>query len=253
MAKEKKEKPKHPPKSIGGHIREWLEIIIMAFVLAMFIRTFVIELFRIPTGSMVPTLLGATVAEVDMDDDGDEDLVVYTRSPYSSVYEIFVKEGDEYVDVYYTSSLPFDKQIEVSKGLHEQKDMILVNKSAYWFRRPKRGDVVVFRVPEKEFQPEKPIYIKRVAGLPGEKIEIKDSRLYIEEQKVIDPALFTRIKYTNQFGFQGTIVPEDHIYAFGDNSLISADSRKWGGVPLENIKGKAFFRYFPLNQMKFIR
>lgn len=246
-----KEKPKKTKekKTILQSIREWIEIIIMAFVLAMFIRTFSIELFRIPSGSMIPTLIGAQIARVDIDDDGDEDLVVRTAGGY----EIFEREGEHYVDVRFTSSLPIEKQFQVNRKLHWEKDMILVNKSAYWFHPPKRGDIIIFRVPKNEFQPDKPIYIKRVVGLPGEKVEIRNSRLYINGKRVTDPPIFKYLKYTNSFGFRQAVVPEGEVYVFGDNSFISADSRKWGGVPIENIKGKAFFRYYPFDKMKFLK
>lgn len=249
MKKEKTEKKKKIRKTFLQHIREWLEIIIMAFVLAMFIRTFVIELFRIPSGSMIPTLIGAQIAEVDMDDDGDLDLVVRTER----AYEVFVREDDNYVEVYIPTSIPIEKEIEIRNRLHEQKDMILVNKSAYWFRMPERGEIVIFRVPEPEFQPDKPIYIKRVAGLPNEKISVRDSRLFINGSPVMEPPQFKYIHYTNSFGFQSAVVPDGQVYVFGDNSYVSADSRRWGGVPIENIKGKAFFRYFPIHKMKFLK
>ncbi|MCD6385993.1 signal peptidase I [Candidatus Sumerlaeota bacterium] len=245
---DKKKKPKEK-KTILQSIREWIEIIIMAFVLAMFIRTFTIELFRIPSGSMIPTLIGARIARVDIDDDGDKDLVVRTGVGY----EVFEREGEHYINVYPVSSLPIDKQFQVRENLHWEKDMILVNKSAYWFHPPKRGDIIIFRVPKPEFQPEKPIYIKRVVGLPGEKVEINNSHLFINGKRVTDPPVFKYLKYTNSFGFRQTVVPEGQVYVFGDNSPISADSRKWGGVPLENIKGKAFFRYYPFSRMKFLK
>jgi len=220
----------------------------MAFILAMFIRTFVIELFRIPTGSMVPTLIGARIAEVDIDDDGDEDMIV----DVGVKYEIFEREGENYINVYETFSVPLHKQREVQRKLHIQKDMILVNKSAYWFKPPKRGDIIIFRVPEPEFQPDKPIYIKRVVGLPGEEIEVRNGNLIVDGKKVTEPEVFENVHYTHGFGFYRTVVPEGEVYVFGDNSPISADSRKWGGVPMENIKGKAFFRYYPFNKMKFL-
>ncbi|MCX7766783.1 MAG: signal peptidase I [Candidatus Sumerlaeia bacterium] len=244
-----KEKPRRTKKTVGKYIREWIEIIIVAFMLAMFIRTFVIELFRIPSGSMIPTLIGARIAEVDIDEDGDRDLVVDTGQGY----EVFEREGDNYINVSIRRAFPLDKELEIQRKLHWQKDMILVNKSAFWFRLPKRGEVIVFRVPEPEFQPDKPIYIKRVVALPNEKVEINSPHLFINGKPVTHPPVFKYLKYTNSFGFYHKTVPEGEVYVFGDNSLISADSRKWGGVPIENIKGKAFFRYYPFHKMKFIK
>ncbi len=235
-------------KTFWHHVREWIEIIIMAFVVAMFIRTFVIELFRIPSGSMIPTLIGAHIAEVDIDDDGDIDLVVRTGSSY----EVFVKENEHFQNVYHTASLPLRKEVEVRNKLHEQKDMILVNKSAYWFNKPDRGEIIIFRVPPPEFEPDKPIYIKRVVGLPGEKVAIENNNLVVDGEVITEPEVFKYCKYTHNFGFYQTTVPDKEVYVFGDNSMISADSRKWGGVPLQNIKGKAFFRYYPIHKLKFL-
>lgn len=248
VAKKKEEKSK-VKKTHAQHIREWIEIIIVAFVLAMFIRTFVIELFRIPSGSMIPTLIGARIAEIDIDDDGDHDLVVDA----GQAYEIFEREGDNFINVYMSPSLPMGKEIEARSKLHWQKDMILVNKSAFWFRLPERGEIIVFRVPEPEFQPDKPIYIKRVVGLPGEELEINSPKLLVNGNLLKEPSVFKYLKYTNSFGFYRRTVPPGEVFVFGDNSPISADSRKWGGVPLENIKGKAFFRYYPFHKMKFVK
>jgi len=131
----------------------------------------------------------------------------------------------------------------------KEGDRIFVAKFLYHFADIKVGDVVVFRTPPKIYRPEKPYYIKRIVGLPGDRIEIRGGRIYRNGQLVDHPEFFRRNRYTDRLSdgsrFEGLTVPEGQIYVFGDNSGNSLDSRYWGGVPLENVMGKAFFRYWP--------
>jgi signal peptidase I len=174
-------------KASVGIIRD----IFIALVLAVFIRTFAVQAYKIPSGSMIPTLLVG--------------------------------------------------------------DYILVNRLAYGLRIPyykyifrwgevKRGDVIVFVFPE---DPSKD-FIKRVIALPGETIEIKRRKIYIDGREIEDKWGFFSDNYfgppRDDFGpFQ---VPPEHVFVMGDNRDESNDSRFWGPVNIQNIKGKAFVIYF---------
>jgi signal peptidase I len=133
-------------------------------------------------------------------------------------------------------------------------DRIFVNKFIYKIFEPKYGDIVVFRTPDVIYDPEKPEYVKRVVGLPGDRIEIRHApgspwgKLYIDGRLPPEGNPLRDLDYTTYINgklFTGTTVPPGEIYVFGDNSANSFDSRAWGGVPLENLRGKAFLRFWP--------
>ncbi|NQU73111.1 MAG: signal peptidase I [Candidatus Omnitrophica bacterium] len=175
-------------KKVKREIKEWAESIIIAFILAMIIRTFVVQAFKIPSGSMRPTFI----------------------------------EGDR----------------------------ILVNKFIYRFKKPERGDIIVFKYPEDM----KKDFVKRLIATPEETIEIKDGNVYIDNQLVEDPYVIREIFYYNRGQYGKTArkiaIPPDSYYVLGDNSSSSRDSRYWGFVPKKNLLGKAFFIYWPLNRIK---
>ncbi|OHB82174.1 MAG: signal peptidase I [Planctomycetes bacterium RBG_19FT_COMBO_48_8] len=124
-------------------------------------------------------------------------------------------------------------------------DRIFVRKSKKYI--PKRGDVIVFKSPD---DPDTP-WIKRVAALPGETLEIKNEILYIDEQKIKHPAL-KNIEYPpmDYVGMEGEpyVVPENHIFVIGDNTANSEDSRAFGAIPLSDVVGKAYKIYWPLGR-----
>jgi signal peptidase I len=193
--------------------REYVEAALIAVLLALFIRTFVVQAFKIPSGSMKPTLLI-----------GDHILV------NKFIYGIKVPFTDRYL-------------VQI--------------------KRPKRGDIVVFKWPENENKD----FIKRVIGIGGDKIAIIDDTLHINGKKIVtqylekyrDRDLTQAKKYLEFLGEckhyildertthenRGPwTVPEDSIFVMGDNRDNSHDSRFWGFVSLNKLKGKAIIIYW---------
>lgn len=202
MAKKKKSPPiakkaESLPKSSGGrsNFRENVEAILMAVLLALFIRTFFVQAFKIPSGSMKETL-----------QIGDHILVNKLR---------------------YNLKMPF------------------FNKSLIDFSTPKRGDVVVFKYPK---DPDKD-YIKRVVGVPGDTIEIVNKKLFRNGTMVTnepyavykDPRVGLNAPRDNHRAFK---VPPGELFVMGDNRDYSSDSRFWGTVGIQALKGKAFIIYW---------
>jgi len=236
-------------KPFLSHLREWVDALIIAYILAMFIRTFIVELFKIPTGSMTPALVGDICAKFDYDGNGEDDLVLL-KGP--NLIHVFYKEDGKYVRDKFIRNPPQYKLI--GRKFHKRSDMIVVDKFAYWFKPPKRGDIVVFKVPPNIYTRKKPVYIKRAIGLPGDKVDIAGGAVYVNGKKLTGEP-YDHIFYLNACDgryFTHTTVPEDRLLVLGDNSKSSLDSRAWGFVPLENLKGRAFFRYYPLNQISFL-
>ncbi len=130
-------------------------------------------------------------------------------------------------------------------------DRLLSNNVIYKIRPPKRGEVVIFKYPEDP----KRDFVKRMIALPGERVMIKDGRIYVNGKEVLDAKVASRYYYSE--GFYGneweTEVPVDGYYVLGDNSINSKDSRYWGFVPKKNLVGKALFTYWPPWRMGFIR
>ena len=190
-----------PEKKKKSVVRDYLEALIWAVVLALVIRTWGVQAFKIPSGSMKPTLLI-----------GDHLLV--SKSSYGI-------------------GLPFSDVVVIPIG------------------DPERGDIVVFRFPEDKDKD----FIKRIIGLPGETVEVRDKAVFVNGKKlnkdwghytdkvVLPPGVQPR----DNFG--PVKVPEDHYFVMGDNRDQSYDSRFWFGgrggfVPREDILGKAFIIYW---------
>lgn len=119
------------------------------------------------------------------------------------------------------------------------EDKILANRLQYLVSEPKRGDIVVFKFPDNESV----LYVKRVIGLPGDKVEIKDGKVYINGDIIDEP--YIKEEAIGSFGPYN--VPQGKYFMMGDNRNNSDDSRKWKNTYLEREKmlGKAFFKYYP--------
>jgi signal peptidase I len=182
--------------------REYFESIVVAVILALFIRTFVVQAFKIPTGSMEPNLLV-----------GDHLLVnKFVFAPTASGLERAV--------------LPV--------------------------RPIRRGDVVVFKFPE---EPERD-FIKRVIGLPGDTLELRSRRVFINGQPIDEPYAHYLFPQGQDDGagfdvrerYGPVTVPERHYFMMGDNRDNSQDSRYWGFLPEHYVKGRALTIYWSFEQ-----
>jgi signal peptidase I len=164
-------------------LAELVLTVVVAFVLVFgVVRPFVIEAYRIPTESMVPTL--------------------------------------------------------------EVGDRILANKFIYHFTDPKKGDIIVFdSVDEGDDQ----TLVKRVVGVAGDEIQVEDGVLFVNGEAQNEPYLNQELPFRGSYGPME--VPEGHIFVMGDNRGNSADSRVFGPLPLENVKGEAFVRFWPISKI----
>lgn len=178
-------------KKMRYFMKEWVEPVIIAIILALIIRTFIVQAFKIPTGSMRPTLM----------------------------------EGDR----------------------------ILVSKFIYKFKKPERGDVIVFVSPEDK----KKDFIKRLVGLSGESVEIANGTVLIDDKAIGSDSVIKERYYYNRGDFgreeQAVKIPDDAYYALGDNSISSRDSRYWGFLPKKYLIGKAFLIYWPPTRIRLIK
>ncbi len=124
-------------------------------------------------------------------------------------------------------------------------DRVLVNKFSYRLWAPNRGDVVVFQYPK---DPDR-VFIKRVIGLEGEKVEIKDSKVLINGQPMNEPYLKEGLFPP----FPAQVIPQGQILVLGDNRNKSKDSRDWGLLPKQYLLGKAFYIYWPGSRRQLIQ
>ena len=113
---------------------------------------------------------------------------------------------------------------------------VMVNRLIYKYSDPNHGDVVVFHYPRDPDQE----YIKRIIGLPGDTVMIRNGQTYLNGQQVDEPYIAASTNTTGEWK-----VPGDHLFVLGDNRNNSQDSRNFGFVSMENIIGKAIFIYWP--------
>ncbi|HLL57225.1 MAG TPA: signal peptidase I [Rubrobacteraceae bacterium] len=169
-------------KKKGGGPTEFILTIIVAFALVFgVVQPFIVQAFRIPSESMVPTL--------------------------------------------------------------EVKDRILANKFIYRFTEPERGDIVVFDSVESDDD----TLIKRVVGLEGDEIRVQGGLLFVNGEPQQEPYLNEEETFRGYYG--PSIVPEGHVFVMGDNRDNSADSRVFGPLPSDNVKGEAFLRFWPISKI----
>jgi len=160
-----------------SQLREWIECIFIAVVIAIVIKAFFIETIQVDGSSMVPTLL-----------DGER---------------------------------------------------LIVNKIGYTIGQPDRGDIVIFKYPADPSL----TFIKRIIGIEGDTVEIKDHKVFVNGQELDEPYIMEK----TLSDYPAACVPENTVFVLGDNRNYSKDSRypDVGFVPLKNVKGEAFFRIWP--------
>ena len=134
----------------------------------------------------------------------------------------------------------------------ESNDYIFTSKVTYDFRTPSRGDIIVFRSlgnPNVE-------YIKRVIGLPGDTVSINSGEVFVNEKRLSENYISDKTQTTYD-GFikekSPVTVPENQLFVLGDNRPGSSDSRDFGPVPMGNIVGTVFYRYFPPQKTGFMK
>lgn len=129
------------------------------------------------------------------------------------------------------------------------QDRFLSNKTAYWSSGPKRYDIIIFKPPASAGS--KDDFVKRVIGLSGETIQIQNGVVYINNQPLDEPYISPERAPIADFG--PYIIPDGEVFVMGDNRNFSRDSREWGTVPIKNIKGKAWWRFWPLDNIGIIK
>ncbi|GAB4400772.1 MAG: signal peptidase I [Anaerolineales bacterium] len=124
-----------------------------------------------------------------------------------------------------------------------QGQFLYVNKLAYRFAEPQIGEVIVFKYPPDPTQQ----YIKRIIGLPGDKVFISGGKVYVNDVPLVEPYIKAPPNYTGNWE-----VPAEALFVLGDNRNRSMDSHVWGMVPLDDVIGKAEFVYWPLTQIRWL-
>ncbi|WP_027339695.1 signal peptidase I [Halonatronum saccharophilum] len=127
-------------------------------------------------------------------------------------------------------------------------ERLFINKFIYRFQSPQRGDIIVLE-PKGDKSSK---YIKRVIGLPGDKVEIRGGKLFVNDIQIEEDYI---LEDMNRVPYGPYYVPENSVFALGDNRNNSTDSRRKdvvGYVPYDSIDGKAFWVWWPLNRMRFI-
>jgi len=138
---------------------------------------------------------------------------------------------------------PFFVRGQSMKPNFENGDYLIIDEISYRFRQPRRGEVVVFKYPGNPSQR----YIKRIIGLPGEAVKIKEGRVMIfneQGEQVLNESDYLSPSISTPGEVQISLA-ENEYFVLGDNRFSSADSRRWGPLPKENIIGRVFLRAWP--------
>jgi len=122
-------------------------------------------------------------------------------------------------------------------------DRLFIDKISYRFKDLERGDIVMFEPPAQSGLEDD--LIKRLIALPGDAVEIKGGKLYVNEVPQVEEYLNEPIQYS----MAKTVVPDGKIFVLGDNRNVSYDSHMWGFADLASVKGRAWWRYWPLPRM----
>ncbi|MBA2242820.1 MAG: signal peptidase I [Chthoniobacterales bacterium] len=284
------------PVTWESHWRENCEVVLVAIIVAVGIRSYFLQPFKIPTGSMQPTLNGIIghpmnepapnivqqVAEfflrgrnyinvVSKEDDRVEQIVPQ-KFAFFFTFSRIICQRQRFLVYAAPETLRQDFKVApgnryrrgdvIARGTIDTGDQVFVDKFSYNFVKPHRGDVFVFKtngIPMIQVDPETgaPFYIKRLAGLPGDQMQIRSPMLYINGTPPPGRG-FGRVMAAQE-GYRGYaqgrdflahpetpfVVPEGRYFAMGDNSYNSYDSRYWGPVPEENLVGRGLFVYWP--------
>lgn len=128
-------------------------------------------------------------------------------------------------------------------------DRLVVEKISYRFNPPRRGDIIVFRAPQKALDAAqvqgKAAYIKRVIGLPGETVEVKDGKVFINDEALEEEY----IQAPPTYELERKVIPADEYLVLGDNRNSSSDGHVWGFLSKDAIIGRAVVRFWPLNRI----
>ena len=190
--------------------REYTEAIFIALLLALFIRTFFVQAFKIPSGSMKETLLI-----------GDHILV--SKFAYGT---------------HIPNEIPF-------------LNIKLFDDIIFFPKQPERGDIIVFKYPKDE----KRDFIKRVIGIPGDLLEVRRQKIFIngkfyEDRHARHTELPSDSSLVPRDDFGPVLVPDNHLFMMGDNRENSQDSRYWGFLNINKVRGKALMIYWSWNQLE---
>jgi signal peptidase I len=126
--------------------------------------------------------------------------------------------------------------VSMEPNLHDGQYLI-VNKLVYYLHPPERGDIVVFHYPRNPRRD----FIKRVIGLPGERVEVRGGRIFINDEELGEPYAL----HTGNYAWGPQTLAEDQYFVLGDNRNSSSDSHSWGTLPGDAIVGKAWISYWP--------
>ena len=190
--------------------REYAAAIFIALLLALFIRTFFVQAFKIPSGSMETTLL----------------------------------IGDHILVSKYTYGTHVPNEIPIL-------NIKLFNDIIFFSKTPERGDIIVFKYPKDE----KRDFIKRVIGIPGDLLEVRHQKVFINGKPYEDPHARHTEKPSDSAlvprdDFGPVLVPDGHLFMMGDNRENSQDSRYWGFLDIKKVRGKALMIYWSWNQLE---